>query len=36
MTIITIYYPHLGIGFRRSIEALDSPNYASNVGFDGP
>jgi hypothetical protein len=36
MIIITIHYPHLGIGSRRPIEAQDSPSYASHVGFDGP
>jgi hypothetical protein len=35
MIIITIYYLHLGIGSRRPIEALDSPNYAGHVGFGG-
>jgi hypothetical protein len=34
--IIAILYPHLGIGSRRSIEALDSPSCAGHVGFDGP
>jgi hypothetical protein len=36
MIIITIYYPYLGIGSRRPIEALDSPNCAGHVGFDEP
>jgi hypothetical protein len=36
MIIITIYYPHLGIGSRRPIEALDSLNCAGHVSFDGP
>jgi hypothetical protein len=36
MIIITIHYPHLGIGSRRHIEALDSPSCASHVGFNGP
>jgi hypothetical protein len=34
--IITIHYPYLGIGSRWLIEALDSPSYASHVGFDQP
>jgi hypothetical protein len=36
MIIVTIHYPHLGIGSRTPIEALDSPSCASHVGFDGP
>jgi hypothetical protein len=36
MIIITIHYPYLGIGSRWLNEALDSPSYASHVGFDGP
>jgi hypothetical protein len=36
MIIITIQYPHLGIGSRRLIETIDSPNCDSHMGFDGP
>jgi hypothetical protein len=36
MIIITIHYLYIGIGSRWLIEALDSPSYASHVGFDRP
>jgi hypothetical protein len=35
MIIITIHYPHLGIGSRMPIKALESPSCAYYVGFDG-
>jgi hypothetical protein len=36
MIIITIQCPHLGIGSRMPIEALDSLSYPGHVGFDEP